>query len=161
MPLSEVNYLAVLTATVAAWFFGALWYTALSKRWVAALGKTMEQLKAEGETRSRFANIFPFILSFIAEFIMAIMLYGIMTHSGLFGLRAGMISGVLIWAGFVITTHGGQQCLSDAQGHADRDRRRTLARRAADHGRDHRRVRAVGRPKCDARPLVGGCRPRP
>src|SRR6478609_4322001 len=104
MPLSEVNYLAVLTATVAAWFFGALWYTALSKRWVAALGKTMEQIKAEGETRSRFANIFPFILSFIAEFIMAIMLYGIMTHTGLFGLRAGMISGVLIWAGFVITT---------------------------------------------------------
>jgi hypothetical protein len=32
------------------------------------------------------------------------MLYGIMTHTGLFGLRAGMISGALIWAGFVITT---------------------------------------------------------
>ncbi len=104
MPLSEVNYLAVIAATVAAWFFGALWYTTLSKAWVAALGKTAEQLKAEGATRSRFANMFPFILSFVAEFIMAMMLYGIMTHTGLFGLRAGMISGLLIWAGFVITT---------------------------------------------------------
>lgn len=104
MPLSEVNYLAVLTATVAAWFFGAIWYTALSRAWVAALGKTADQLKAESEGRSRFANIFPFILSFVAEFIMATMLYGIMTHTGLFGLRAGMISGVLIWVGFVITT---------------------------------------------------------
>jgi hypothetical protein len=104
MPLSEVNYLAVVTATVAAWFFGALWYTTLAKPWIAALGKTMEQLKAEGQTRSRFANLFPFILSFIAEFIMAIMLYGIMTHTGLFSLRAGVISGVLIWTGFVITT---------------------------------------------------------
>jgi hypothetical protein len=102
--LAEVNYLAVIAATVAAWFFGALWYTMLAKRWTAALGKTPEQLKAEGATRSRFANLFPFILSFIAEFIMAMMLYGIMTHTGLFGLRAGMISGVLIWAGFVITT---------------------------------------------------------
>jgi hypothetical protein len=104
MPLSEVNYLAVSIAAVAAWLFGAIWYTALSKAWVAALGKTMDQLKAEGETRSRGAKLFPFILSFVAEFIMATMLYGIMTHTGLFGLRAGMISGVLIWTGFVITT---------------------------------------------------------
>ena len=104
MPLNEVNYLAVIAATIAAWIFGALWYTTLAKPWIAALGKTQEQLKADGATRSRFANLFPFILSFVAEFIMAMMLYGIMTHTGLFGLRAGMISGLLIWAGFVITT---------------------------------------------------------
>jgi hypothetical protein len=104
MPLSEVNYLAVLTATVAAWFFGALWYTVFSKPWLAAVGKSVEQLKTDREGRSRLANLFPFILSFIAEFIMAIMLYGIMVHVGLFTLRAGLFSGALIWAGFVITT---------------------------------------------------------
>jgi hypothetical protein len=104
MPIAEVNYLSVLTAAVAAWFFGAIWYTTLSKPWVAALGKTMEQLKAESETRSRFLNLLPFLLSFVAEFIMAMMLYGIMTHAGSFSLRGGLISGALIWFGFVITT---------------------------------------------------------
>ena len=104
MPISEVNYLAVLAATVAAWFFGAIWYTTFSKQWLAALGKTMEQVKAENAANSRVRNLFPFILSFIAEFIMAMMLYGIMTHVGAFSLRSGMISGLLIWLGFVITT---------------------------------------------------------
>lgn len=104
MPIAEVNYLAVLIAAVVAWIFGAVWYMTLSKAWVAALGKTFDQLKAEGEGRSRAANAFPFILSFVAEFIMATMLYGVMTHTGLFGLRAGLISGALIWFGFVITT---------------------------------------------------------
>lgn len=104
MPITEVNYLAVLTATVVAWFFGAIWYTTFSRAWIAALGKSEEQFKAEGEGRSRFANLFPFILSFIAEFIMATMLYGIMTHANAFTLRGGLISGFLIWLGFVITT---------------------------------------------------------
>lgn len=104
MPITEVNYLSVLTATVAAWFFGAIWYTTFARPWIAALGKTEEQLKAENAARSRFANLFPFILSFIAEFVMATMLYGIMTHANAFSLRGGLISGFLIWLGFVITT---------------------------------------------------------
>ena len=104
MPLNEVNYLSVLVAVVVAWFFGAIWYTTFSKAWIAALGKTPDQLKAENESRSRFANLFPFILSFIAEFVMATALYGIMTHVGAFSLRSGLISGVLIWFGFVLTT---------------------------------------------------------
>ena len=32
MPLGEVNYLSVLVAAVAAWFFGALWYTVFPRR---------------------------------------------------------------------------------------------------------------------------------
>jgi len=104
MPITEVNYLSVLTAAVAAWFFGAIWYTTFSKQWLAALGKTLEQVKAENAANSRFRNMFPFILSFVAEIIMAMMLYGIMTHVGAFSLRSGMISGLLIWLGFVITT---------------------------------------------------------
>lgn len=102
--LAEVNYLAVLTATVAAWFFGAIYYTTLSRQWVAALGKTMGEFKAEGETRSRFANLSPFLLSFVAEFIMATMLFGVMTHANAFSLRGGLISAALIWLGFVVTT---------------------------------------------------------
>ena len=104
MPLHEVNYAAVLTAAIAAWLFGAIWYTTFSKPWLAAIGKSVEQLKAEREGRSAFANFFPFILSFVAEFIMGMMLYGIITHVGTFTVRSGLFSGGLIWLGFVITT---------------------------------------------------------
>ena len=44
-----------------------------------------------------------FILVFVANLIMAVMLYGIMRHVGPFTVRSGMISGALIWFGFVIT----------------------------------------------------------
>jgi hypothetical protein len=46
----------------------------------------------------------PFVLSFVAEFVMAWMLWGIMLHTGAFTLRGGLISGALIWFGFVLTT---------------------------------------------------------
>lgn len=102
--LAEVHYLAVLTATVAAWFFGSIYYTTFSKQWLAALGKTMEQMRTENEANSRFKNLSPFLLSFVAEFIMAMTLFGIMTHVGIFTLRAGIFSGLMIWVGFVVTT---------------------------------------------------------
>jgi hypothetical protein len=43
------------------------------------------------------------VIVFVANLIMAAMLYGIMTHVGPFTIRSGMISGALIWFGFVIT----------------------------------------------------------
>ena len=36
MDISAINWLAVLAAAVAAWLFGAAWYMALSKPWMAA-----------------------------------------------------------------------------------------------------------------------------
>ena len=42
-----VNWLSILIAAVAAWLFGGVYYTALSKPWLAAQGKTMEQCQAE------------------------------------------------------------------------------------------------------------------
>ena len=44
------------------------------------------------------------ILTFVGEVIMAWALYGILVHMGNFSLRAGIISGALIWFGFVLTT---------------------------------------------------------
>ena len=39
-----VNWLAVILATVASFAFGAAWYMGLSRLWMAALGRTREQL---------------------------------------------------------------------------------------------------------------------
>ena len=48
MTFAGVNYLAILIATVAGFAFGAAYYMSLSKPWLAALGKTKEQMAAEG-----------------------------------------------------------------------------------------------------------------
>ena len=117
MGFATVNYLSILIAAVAAWLVGGAYYTALSKPWLAAQGKTLEQCKAEQAGKSGLAKAAPFVLAFVGEIIMAWMLYGILVHMGVFSLRAGAISGALIWFGFVLTTitinnaFGGQRAM--------------------------------------------------
>src|SRR5512141_311067 len=104
MPFFGVNFLLILIATVAAWIFGGIYYTVLSKPWLAAQGKTLEQCKAEQACKSGMAKAAPFILVFVGEFIMAWVLYGILVHLNMFTLRAGIISGAFCWLGFVLPT---------------------------------------------------------
>ncbi len=104
MQFLTVNWLSIVLGAVGAWLFGAAYYTALSGPWLAAMGKTLEQCKAEQAAKSGLSKYAPFILTFVGELIMAWALYGILVHMGNFSLRAGIISGVLIWFGFVLTT---------------------------------------------------------
>ena len=100
----HVNLMSILIAAVAAWIFGAIYYTALGKVWMAAQGKTAESCKAEFAAKSGIAKFTPFVLSFIGALIMGVTIYGILTHSGLWSLRAGIITGAFCWFGFVLTT---------------------------------------------------------
>jgi hypothetical protein len=104
MAFVSVNWLSILIAAVAAWLFGGVYYTALSKPWLAAQGKTMEQCQAEQAGKSGAAKAGPFILVFIGEILIAWALYGILVHMNAFSLRGGIISAVLIWFGFVVPT---------------------------------------------------------
>jgi len=98
MPFAGVSYLAIVIAAVAAWLAGAVWYGVLAKPWVAAQGKTMEQFKAE---QAAYA---PFVIVFVAELVMAWMLAGVLGHLGQVTARGGVISGLFLWLGFVVTT---------------------------------------------------------
>jgi hypothetical protein len=100
----HVNFLSVLVGAVAAWIFGAIYYTSLGKHWIAAQGKTLESLKIENAGKSGVAKTAPFVLSFIAELIMGVVMYGILTHSGLWSWHAGITTGAFCWFGFVLTT---------------------------------------------------------
>ena len=102
--MANVNYLSIFLAAVAAWLFGAVYYTALGNAWMAAQGKTMEECKAEMAGKSKAAMYMPFVLAFIGSLIMAWALYGVLVHLKTFSVRAGMISGAIIWFGFVLTT---------------------------------------------------------
>jgi len=103
MSLMVVNYWAVLVAAVAAWLLGAAYYMALARFWMAAHGWKSEadMLGPSGKT-----SPIPFIASFVAELIMAWMLAGILFHTGkgVFTIKVGLISGFLVWLGFVATT---------------------------------------------------------
>ena len=100
MAFAGINYWAVLAAGVASFLFGGLWYGLLSKRWMAAIGKT------ESELKSGTALPVLLLLNLVALLVMAWVLAGIMGHLGQSGFtfRNGLISGAFVWLGFVATT---------------------------------------------------------
>ena len=100
MPI--INFLAVLVAGVAGWLVGAAWYGVLGKQWMAALGWTEADMR--GPDGKRRMPMTPMIIAFVAQLIMALMLAGIVGHMGPPRIATGIISGVLVWFGFVITT---------------------------------------------------------
>jgi hypothetical protein len=93
----NVNYLAVLVAAVGAWITGAVWYGLLGKAWVAAHGKTKEELKP---------TPLAFVVSFAAALIIAFVLAGVVgaVGAGKVGVWSGIVTGALVWLGFVVTT---------------------------------------------------------
>jgi hypothetical protein len=101
MAFAGINYLAVLIATVAGFAFGAAYYMSLSRPWLAAMGKTKEELAAAGK-----GSPVPFIVSIVALAIMAWVLAGGIGHlgPGQVTLKNGVISALFMWLGFVITT---------------------------------------------------------
>jgi hypothetical protein len=103
MAYAGTNYVAVLIAAVVAWLAGAAWYGVLGKPWMAALGVTADEMAAR---RRQPGGMLPFIYSFAAEIIMAIVMAGLMGHlgPGQVTLRNGIISAGFCWVGFVLTT---------------------------------------------------------
>jgi hypothetical protein len=99
MAFAGINYLAALIAAVAGFAFGAAYYIGLSKQWLAAVGKTKEEVSAK-------RSPVPFIVSIVALLIMAWVLAGGIGHlgPGQVTLQNGVISALFMWLGFVITT---------------------------------------------------------
>ena len=92
-----INWLAVIVATVASWALGAAWYMIFAKQWLAAIGKTREQLDAKDVT--------PYIFSVVVQLVMAMVLS--LVIAPLFGSKTivtGLQAGALMWLGFVITS---------------------------------------------------------
>ena len=105
MTFAGINYLAILIAAVAGWLSGAVWYTALGKRWVAAQSKTVEQFHAEQAAKKGTpAAWLPFALAFLADLVMAWVLAGMVGHLGTVTIRSAVISALFVWGGFVVTT---------------------------------------------------------
>jgi len=70
--------------------------------WLRAIGKTEAEVKQDQGA----AKALPFIIALVAQFVMALMLAGLMGHLSDVTIKGGMISGFFVWVGFVITTMG-------------------------------------------------------
>jgi hypothetical protein len=104
MHITGISYTAVLFAAIASFAFGGVWYGLLSRQWMAAAGVEEKFVKGDGSGLSPV----PFIVAFVAQLVMAWMLAGVLLHLSRGGvpltLRSGLLSGALIWAGFVMTS---------------------------------------------------------
>lgn len=96
------NLVTIIAATVVSWMFGAGYYGALAKPWMAAAGLTEKDIKGEnGKPSPR-----PYIISIICEFVMAYMLAVLLLHTSTSGFTLGsaLFSAFLLWLAFVMTT---------------------------------------------------------
>ena len=95
------SWLGILAATIAGYAVGSIWYGLLAKKWLSALGLTKADISDESGKPKSFA---PFVIAFIADFIMAFVLAGVIGHLGEVTVWNGVISAAFVWGGFVITT---------------------------------------------------------
>ena len=93
-----MQFLAVILAAVAAFAFGAVWYTTMAKPWIAASGVAVD---ANGRPMGN-GSMMPFVVGFIAEILVAGMMRHIFAMSGLNTLPEGIMGGFGIGA-FLIT----------------------------------------------------------
>ena len=84
----------VLAAAIAAFAFGAVWYIAMSKPWMAASGVTEAQQKSGGPM--------PFVVGILAMVLVAGMMRHLLGSAGVTTIGGGAIAGLGI-GGFLIT----------------------------------------------------------
>ena len=95
----ELNWIAILVATLASFMLGGLWYGPLfGKAWLAAIGKTEEEIKAEGGAAQAMG------VSFITQLIASTSLAVIFQLIGLEGWDDGALIGLLVGVGFIASS---------------------------------------------------------
>lgn len=96
MTFATMNYLAVFAAAVVAFVIGAVFYSLLSKPWMKAA-----RISAEGRKPPMG---FLLVHSFVLELVMAFITAGVLGHVGAITPTNGLVTGFLIWLGFIATT---------------------------------------------------------
>jgi Protein of unknown function (DUF1761) len=92
----------ILIAAAIAFGAASLWYMALAKRWVAATGRSEDEMRAAGA-------VLPVSIAFIAYVLVAGMMSHILAASGVAGFLPRLISGfgvgLFIAAPFILTNY--------------------------------------------------------
>ena len=100
MAFAGTNYLAIVVAALAAMVLDAVYYSIFGRTWWRALGKS------ESELRRRMRSPWAYLVGALGYLIMAVVLAGAIGHLGPGEVtpRNGVISGAILWAGFLLTS---------------------------------------------------------
>lgn len=101
MPVWTVDYVGVLIAAVAAMIIGFVWYlpAVAGRTWSAATGITAEKMKAN-------MGISTLVAGFVMVLLQATVLSAAITWSGANGIGEGVVVGLIVWLGLIVTTAG-------------------------------------------------------
>ncbi|MEN3794431.1 DUF1761 domain-containing protein [Fulvimarina sp. MAC3] len=94
MGFTNFSPLGVVIAALAAFIFGFFWHRFLEKPWMTAAGYGSKPALKPG----------PLVIVFIAYIVIAGMLAGLTAHIGTVGVYETFVTGILVWAGFVLAT---------------------------------------------------------
>ena len=97
MPDVTIDWVGIIVATVAAMVIGGLWYGPLfAKQWMGYIGKTEQELRAQGGLGYLFAVL--------GAFIQAIVMTYVVQWAGAEGFGEGALVGIVMWGGFLVST---------------------------------------------------------
>jgi hypothetical protein len=89
----------VWIASIVFFVLGAIWYSVVATPWVAAIGKTMDQL-----TREHGTSPLPYVVGFVAILVMCYTLAWLMQRVQATTLFDGLRLGAIVAIGFIAAT---------------------------------------------------------
>src|SRR5688572_21776730 len=100
MDPADVNWLAVIVAALASFAVGGLWYSNIlfAKPWMAAVGKTEEELRGA-------SSPLPYVVAFVATAISAIVLSMVSDWAGVDDVVSGALLGLAVGIGLIATAY--------------------------------------------------------
>ena len=97
-----INIWAILVCAVLSMVIGSIWYGPLfGKLWMHINGVTHIDAHKRKEMQKKMAPLY------VVQFVLALFQIYILAHLTGFNAMSGIISGVLVWAGFVLPTTAG------------------------------------------------------
>jgi uncharacterized protein (DUF697 family) len=97
--VSTGRHVAVWMASIVFFVLGAIWYSVMAAPWVAAIGKTMQEL-----SREHGASPLPYVVGFAAILVMCYTLAWLMHRLQAATLFDGLRLGAIVAVGFVTAT---------------------------------------------------------
>ena len=95
----DINYLAILVCAITSFVIGGLWYGPLfGKSWMAAVGKTEEEIKEKFNPAKTYG------LAFVGHFVEALVLAYLLSLTGALTIAEGLRVGLAAWLGFTAAT---------------------------------------------------------
>lgn len=98
-----MEVLNVLVAAMAAFAFAAVWYTSMSKAWIAAAEVTLDAngrpIRGDGSPSGNSST--PFLIGFVGMVLVAGMMRHMLAVSGVNSMGGGLIAGAGVGAFFI------------------------------------------------------------